>query len=233
MGRGVEMHIERIDFENSPYLGVYGVATDRVVFLREGLSSRKIETIEEVLKVPVVEASIMRSRIVGIFAAANSHVIVVPWYVWDRELQLINARLNELGVDLTVEPFKSRLTALGNLILTNDRGALVSARFGRKEADALADVLDVNVERGIIADYMSVGSVGVVTNRGGLVHPEVTDEELEWLSDLFGVDIYVGTANMGVPFVGSCMLANSNGVVVGSRTTGPEMVKIEEALGLL
>ena len=227
------MHIERIDFENSPYIGVYGVASDRVVFVREGLGRKKVEVIEEVLKVPVVEISLMKSRIVGIFAAANSHAMVVPWYVWDRELKLIRTRLRELGVDIEVEPFNSKLTALGNLILTNDRAALVSSKFTREEAKRLGDILDVEVERGIIADYVSVGSVGVVTNKGGLVHPDTTDEELEWLGDLFGVDIYVGTANMGVPFVGSCMLANSNGVVVGMTTTGPEIVKIEEALGLI
>ncbi|NPA47906.1 MAG: translation initiation factor IF-6 [Thermococci archaeon] len=227
------MHIERLDFEKSPYLGVYGVASDRVAFIREGVSRKKVETIEEVLKVPVVEISLMKSRIIGIFAAANSHAMVVPWYVWDRELELIRTKLKELGVDIEVEPFRSRLTALGNLILTNDRAALVSPRFTREEAARLGEILGVEVERGIIADYVSVGSVGVVTNRGGLVHPDTTDEELEWLSNLFGVDIYVGTANMGVPFVGSCMLANSKGAVVGMTTTGPEMVKIEEALGLI
>ncbi|MEO2152396.1 MAG: translation initiation factor IF-6, partial [Thermococcus sp.] len=105
--------------------------------------------------------------------------------------------------------------------------------FTREEARKIEDILGVPVERGVIADYTAVGSVGVVTNKGGLVHPEATDEELEWLSDLFKVDIYVGTANMGVPFVGSCMIANSHGVVVGHLTTGPEIVKIEEALGFL
>ena len=227
------MHIERLDFENSPYLGVYGTATDRVVLIREGLGEKKLEVLREVLKVPLIETSIMKSRIVGIFAAGNSNAIVVPWYVWDAELEEINGQLREHGIDTEVVPFQSTLTAFGNLILTNDRAALISSKFTREEAKKLEDILGVEVERGMIGDFHAVGSVGVVTNRGGLVHPEATDEELEWLRDLFKVDIYVGTANMGVPFVGSCMLANSHGVVVGHLTTGPEIVKIEEALGFL
>ncbi|ASJ00253.1 translation initiation factor IF-6 [Thermococcus gorgonarius] len=227
------MHIERLDFENSPYLGVYGVATDRVVLVREGLGEKKLNVLREVLKVPVVETSVMKSRIVGIFSAGNSNAILVPWYVWDAELEHIKNSFRENGVDTEIVPFKSTLTALGNLILANDRAALVSSKFTREEAKEIGDILGVEVERGMIADYHAVGSAGVVTNKGGLVHPEATDEELEWLRDLFGVDIYVGTANMGVPFVGSCMLANSNGVVVGHLTTGPEIVKIEEALGFL
>ena len=227
------MHIERLDFENSPYLGVYGLATDKVALVREGLNESRLGILGDVLKVPIVETSVMKSRIVGIFAAGNSNAILVPWYVWDSELEYITGQLREFGVDITVEPFKSPLTALGNLILSNDKAALVSAKFTREDAKRIEDVLGVEVERGMIGDYHAVGSAGVVTNRGGLVHPEATDEELEWLRDLFKVDIYVGTANMGVPFVGSCMLANSHGVVVGGATTGPEIVKIEEALGFL
>ncbi|ANF21939.1 translation initiation factor IF-6 [Thermococcus piezophilus] len=227
------MHIEKLDFENSPYLGVYGVATDRVVLIREGLGEKKLEVLREVLKVPLIETSIMKSRIIGIFAVGNSNAIVVPYYVWDSELEHIQNELKEYGIDMIIEPFQSTLTAFGNLILVNDRAALVSAKFTREDAKKLEDILGVEVERGIIGDYHAVGSVGVVTNRGGLVHPEATDEELEWLRDLFKVDIYVGTTNMGVPFVGSCMLANSHGVVVGHLTTGPEIVKIEEALGFL
>jgi len=227
------MHIERLDFENSPYLGVYGLATDRVVLVREGLGEKKLEVLRDVLKVPLIETSIMKSRIVGIFATGNSNAILVPWYVWDSELDGINASLKEYGIDMEVIPFRNTLTALGNLILANDRAALVSAKFRREDVRAIEDALGVEVERGMVGDYHAVGSAGVVTNRGGLVHPEASDEELEWLRDLFKVDIYVGTANMGVPFVGSCMLANSKGVVVGHLTTGPEIVKIEEALGFL
>ncbi len=227
------MHIERLDFENSPYLGVFGVATDKVLLVREGLQEKKLNVLRETLKVPIIETSIMKSRIVGIFAVGNSNAIVVPYYIWDTELERINAGLREYGLDIRVEPFLSKLTALGNLILANDKAALVSAKFTREEAKQLEDILGVEVERGIIAEFHAVGSVGVVTNKGGLVHPETTEEELEWLRNLFKVDIYLGTANQGVPFVGSCMLANSFGVVVGHLTTGPEIVKIEEALGFL
>lgn len=227
------MHIERLDFENSPYLGVFGVATDKVVLIREGLQESKLEVLRGVLKVPLIETSIMKSRIVGIFAKGNSNAIIVPHYIWDNELERINNALKEFDIDLRIEPLFSKLTAFGNLILANDKAALVSAKFTRDEAKQIEDILGVEVERGIIATYYAVGSVGVITNKGGIVHPDTTEGELEWLKDLFGVDVYLGTANMGVPFVGSCMLANSFGVAVGSLTTGPEIVKIEEALGFL
>ncbi|AIF69360.1 translation initiation factor 6 [Palaeococcus pacificus DY20341] len=227
------MHIERLDFENSPYLGVFGLATDRVALIREGLQEKKLDVLKEVLGVPLIETSIMKSRIVGLLSVGNSNGILTTYYIWDGELEKIRNSLRELGIDTRIEPMMTAYTALGNLILANDKAALVSPKFSREEVKFIEDVLGVEVERGVIAEYHAVGSVGVVTNKGALVHPEATEEELEWLSDLFKVDVYVGTANMGVPFVGSCLLANSNGVVVGSLTTGPEIVKIEEALGFL
>ncbi len=143
------MHIERLDFENSPpYLGVYGIATDKVGLIREGLGEKKLEVLREVLKVPLIETSVMKSRIVGIFTAGNSNAMVVPWYVWDAELERIKAGLEEHGVDIEVVPFQSTLTALGNLILANDKAALVSAKFSREEAKRLEDILGVEVERG-------------------------------------------------------------------------------------
>ncbi|RLF87034.1 translation initiation factor 6, partial [Thermococci archaeon] len=128
------MHIERLDFENSPYLGVFGVATDRVVLIREGLQEKKLEVIREVLKVPVIEASIMKSRIIGILAAGNSNAIIVPWYIWDTELEEIKRKFKEYGIDTEIVPFETKYTALGNLVLANDKAALVSTKFSREEA---------------------------------------------------------------------------------------------------
>ena len=36
-----------------------------------------------------------------------------------------------------------------------------------------------------------------------------------------------------MPLVGACGIANSQGVMVGESTTGPEMARIEESLGFL
>jgi len=43
----------------------------------------------------------------------------------------------------------------------------------------------------------------------------------------------VGTVNFGSPLVGSGILANSRGYVAGDETTGPELGRIEDALGFM
>jgi len=79
----------------------------------------------------------------------------------------------------------------------------------------------------------TVGMAAVATNKGVLCHPKVTDEEKEMLSSLFQVPLMIGTVNHGIPLIGSGLIANSFGFVVGSSTTGIEMGRIEEALCFL
>ncbi|OYV09323.1 MAG: translation initiation factor 6 [Methanosaeta sp. NSP1] len=50
---------------------------------------------------------------------------------------------------------------------------------------------------------------------------------------VFGLPIDVGTVNMGSPLVGSGLLANSKGYLAGFETSGPELGRIEDALGFL
>jgi translation initiation factor 6 len=74
---------------------------------------------------------------------------------------------------------------------------------------------------------------GVVTNKGLLVHPKVTSSEREILEEIFELPVYIGTTNFGTQMLGSGLLANSKNYLAGSDTTGPELGRIEEALGFV
>ena len=74
---------------------------------------------------------------------------------------------------------------------------------------------------------------GVVTNKGLLVHPRVTSSEREILEKIFELPVSIGTTNFGTQMLGSGVLANSNGYLAGSETRGPELGRIEEALGFI
>jgi len=43
----------------------------------------------------------------------------------------------------------------------------------------------------------------------------------------------IRTINYGGPLVGSGLVANENGYVVGNDTTGPELGRIDDALGYI
>ena len=77
----------------------------------------------------------------------------------------------------------------------------------------------------------NVGSCGVATNSGCLVHRDIEENEIKKVESILKVDVDVETANFGSPFVGSCIIANSKGAIVGESSTGPEVNRIMETLG--
>jgi len=66
-----------------------------------------------------------------------------------------------------------------------------------------------------------------------LSHPKILSDEKKMLESVFGVDVHIGTVNHGVPLIGSGLIANSEGAIMGTLTTGIEMGRIEESLGFL
>ncbi len=70
----------------------------------------------------------------------------------------------------------------------------------------------------------------VVTNKGGLANPNINEWEAKKLEEVAGVEVLTGTVNFGTDMVGSGLIANSKGYVVGRDTTGFELGIVEEAL---
>ena len=99
--------------------------------------------------------------------------------------------------------------------------------------EAIKSELEVEVKKGTIAGIKMVGSVAVATNKGLICHPHVTEEEKEKLENLFKVPVSKGTANHGSGWIGTCLVANTTGAVIGNLTTPIEMGRIEEGLRYL
>jgi translation initiation factor 6 len=72
----------------------------------------------------------------------------------------------------------------------------------------------------------------VATNLGVLAHPHATEAELKAVQAALQVPAMITTANYGTAQVGACLVANSKGAVLGSRTTPIEIGRIEEGLRL-
>jgi translation initiation factor 6 len=172
---------------------------------------------------PTIKTTIGHSTLIGILVAGNRNGLLVPHIILDEELEHLRT---VLGCPVT--PLNSKLTALGNLILTNDHAALVSTEFGKPELQVIRDTLGVEVEPRTVARSDLVGSYCVVTNRGLLAHAEVSEDELSELGSFFAVNPGVGTINCGVPYVSIGLLAASHAAAAGFETTGPELMRITE-----
>jgi translation initiation factor 6 len=187
-----------------------------------------VSAFEEELGVPAVRTTVGGSATVGALATGNENGLLVSSRVEDLEIE----RITE-ATDRPVSQLPGRINAAGNVVLANDNGAYVHPDLSREAVGAVADALSVPVERGDLAGVRTVGTAAVTTTRGVLCHPKSTDEELDFLEDLLGVPADIGTINYGGPLVGSGLVANAHGYVAGQDTTGPELGRIEDALGYL
>ncbi len=223
------MAITLLGIFGSASIGVYSLATENMALVPPQFSDSKVRRLEECLKVKAVRTLIGGSVLVGALANGNSRGIVLPSYTRDEEIQTIKKAFPD--VNLTV--METRRTAYGNMVLVNDYGAVVDPRLKDQDMKNLADSLGVEVVPGEIAGLPYVGSLAAATNKGVLAHPMISEDEQKLLKAVLKVPIEVGTVNCGVPYVGSGLVGNSHGAIVGFVTTGPELFMIENGLDLV
>jgi translation initiation factor 6 len=209
----------------SPSIGVYSLATENTVIIPVMVPEQKAKEFADWLQVKLIYTSISGSVLAGALACANSNGMLLPNSVREEELECIKAVHKG---NITIMPTKK--TAYGNLVLTNDKGAVVDPRFKSAEVKKISDALGVEAVPTEIASLPYVGSLAVATNKGVLAHPMLKEDEKKILESVFKVPVDVGTINCGIPYVGTGLIANSNASVAGSMTTGPEMFIIEHAL---
>jgi translation initiation factor 6 len=223
------MKVFQTDFHGDHNLGLFGKASDKYCIVGNFIQEKTFQNIEEVLRVKPIKLTIANTDLIGIFCCINSNGILIPKIAKESEIEKFKVLKKEFGIELKI--IKSRFTALGNLILCNDNGAVLSDLFSKKDKREIEECLGVESEYGSVAGMSIVGSCGVASNRGCLLHRDANEKEIENVEKILKVDVDIGTANFGSPFVGSCCLVNSSGGLVGESTTGPEIGRLMETLG--
>lgn len=218
----------RAALNGSSYVGVFARATDDCLLVRPDIEESLLDEFESELEVPAVRTTVGGSATVGSLAAGNANGLLVSSRIEDTEREHIAET-----TDLPVHELPGRINAAGNVVLANDYGAYVHPDLSREAVRAVKSALDVPVERGDLADVRTVGTAAVATNEGVLCHPKSREPELEAIEDVLDVRADIGTVNYGAPLVGSGLVANDSGYVVGTDTTGPELGRIEETLGYI
>ena len=213
---------EKISYFKNPFIGIFLSVTENYAVLPTDAQKNLLEACKEILRVEPIKASIsIGSTLLGIYIRGNSNGIILPSDSTDEEISIFKKiGLNVLVVD-------SIHTAMGNLIAANDRAAVVNENLKeyRKEIE---DCLNVEV----FETKILPGPNMVITNRGLLLNSDF-EADLKNFEEIFKVKGNIGTANFGTPFVGICIVANSKGFIVGEKTSGYEMGRIEDALGFL
>jgi translation initiation factor 6 len=212
----------------SPWIGVYSLATEKMLIVPPQAPETKSHRLEEQMGVKLIRTTIGDSVLIGALACANSYGIVLPHYVRDEEIKAIKS-----VSDINITVMETKRTAFGNMVLTNDYGAIADPRLKREDLKKISDTLGVEVVSGEIAGLPYVGSLAFATNKGVLAHPLIKEEEQKLLTEVLKVPLDVGTVNCGIPYVSTGLIGNSQSVIAGFLTTGPEMFIIEHIFNMV
>jgi translation initiation factor 6 len=218
------MGIYKYDVYRSPNVGIFLKANDKFLFVPKGFAHSKVEKLEGFLGVKCVVTSIAHTRLLGPLMVTNNNGIIVPRIAEDGEVR----ELKE-STGMNVARLETKLTSVGNLIAANDKAAIASTALPKDSLRSVKDILDVPVESMDVASYYQVGAMIVATNVGAAVHPKTSEREIERIGRTLNVDVEPLTINGGIPFVAAGIVANSKSIVVGTLTTGPELIMLTRA----
>ncbi len=218
------MEIDRIRVFGTPHIGVYIFVNNHIAIVPPGLENNVKNTISEILGVDIIETKIAGSVLNGVLVTGNDNGVILPRNIRDEEYELLSKSLSKYGINTYIS--RSRNTALGNLFLVNNNAGIVGLEFEQEEIPRVSEILGVEITARNVLNLTIPGSLAVVTDKGGVIHPDVSDDELNELMDIFKVNIERATVNSGIPFIKSGLIANNKGVLVGENTTGPEILRI-------
>jgi translation initiation factor 6 len=206
-------------------VGVFLATNNSVTFLPPDVPEKIDDLVRGTLRTSVARFTIAKSPLLGVFLVANDNGVLLSPLALEDEVRLFKS----LG--LNVEVLNTKYTAVSNLILANNKTALVSPLLEPPLRKVVADVLGVEVIVDTVANNPLVGALAVLNSRGLLVAPEATDEDIKKLSEYFKVRVDVGTVNKGKSFLRGGIVVNDHGALVGDETAGPELMRITQVLG--
>lgn len=218
------MDIIKYDVYRGPNLGVYVSVNDDTLLLPMGFAESKAEKLAKYLDVEFYYTSVANTRLIGALSIMNNKGVLLPKTAYSNEYEFLKKE-----TDLEVGVLDSKFTALGNVICANDKGAVVSPWLSDNDCQTIRDILGVEIIQKRIAGFNQTGSVMVANNSGAAIHPEADEEDMKTFSNLLGVKIEQSSINNGIPYVSSGILANNHSIVVGSLTTGPEIMMLTRA----
>jgi translation initiation factor 6 len=210
-------------------IGVFMALSNKVFLYPHKANPKLVDfVIQSTPNVIPIEVFLHGASVLGVYTAMNSHGMIIPSLVTDEELAIIK---NAVPQDFRITQIDSEDNTFGNLILCNDKGAIVSPLL-LDAKEIIQETLQVPVSVFHFAKSKLPGSCGLVNNFGGVIHPLSTEEEADQIASALKVEIDVSTINCGNPFLHGGAIVNDKMGLFGRSTTGPEISRICEMLKL-
>jgi translation initiation factor 6 len=215
-----------VTFAGDPNIGVFARVVGDIAIVPPEAPEDFKGAVSAALNAGLVETSVQGSPIIGSLVAGNSRGLVVSGLATEEEIAM-------LGKHRKVYLLQETMNAAGNVIMANDTFAAVHPEMPKDLAKDIAEFLGVELVQMTIGGIKTVGMAGVATNKGVIVNPRATAQQIQKLEAVSAVPVGTGTINMGSGLVGTGLLVNESGYIAGNATSGFELGRIEDVFGFL
>ena len=221
------MHLLKTNVNGNPNVGLYGIITNQHVLLGKEFPSQHDKEIEEIFGLSIKRLTIAGTSMLGVFCLWHDGKLLIPSITFDDE----KAALDELQIPYV--EIKTELTCLGNNVIIGKNKALINPDFTKQEQAQLEEALGMPCEQTTIMEIEAIGAVAVIRGEKGLFHRDIPPTTVKALEKELGIEISLGTINMGNPYIKSGLLLSEKGFLVGDASGGPEIRNADEALGFI
>lgn len=210
----------------NPHIGMFARASEKLAAVDISASPKLILALGA-LGNPIMKTTFGGSGLAGIYLAFNSTGAVVPSFCTREETDALKSW------GLNICPISGEFSAAGNNLAVNDFGCVANPEMPRKEMSRISNCLGVEVVPRRVAGYLTAGSCLLATNKGFAAHNRCTEEELKELGGILKVQGSNCTLNAGVAFPALGCVANSKAAIFGEASTGFEIGRAADALGMV
>jgi translation initiation factor 6 len=219
------LKVKSYSYNGDNNIGIFFRCNDKYLF---SPFDADLKEIDKILNTEVIRLKIWDSNLIGLYTACNSNGIILPKTIYEDEKEILKK------LDLKILVLDSVFNAIGNLIVCNDKAAIVSPLIERENLKLIEETLDVEVIQRKIANKFLVGSIAFATNKGLAIYRDIDEEEFNEIKEIFKVkNANIATVNRGNVYISSGIMANSYGLIVGEKTTPIEIHNLQEAFGFL
>ena len=215
-----------ITFDGDPNIGVFARVLGDIAIIPPESPAEFREAVRQALDVEIISTTIQGSAIIGSLVSGNSRGIIVSGLATEDEIAQFSDYREVMRLTDT-------MNAAGNVILANDTFAAVHPEMPSDLVKEIGEFLKVEVITLTLGSIKTVGMAGVATNKGVIVHPRATAQEIGRLEAVAKVPVGTGTINMGSGLIGTGILVNERGYIAGNATSGFELGRIEDVFGFL
>lgn len=215
-----------IDYAGDPHVGVFSRVINDIAIIPPDAPEGFVTALRQELNIEPVVTTIQDSSLIGPLLTGNSRGMVVSGLVTERERNI----LQEYGELLLLA---GPTTASGNIILATDTFVAIHPDVDLRQAEEIEEFLKAKVVRLTLGGIKTVGMAAAATDKGILVHPRTTNQELQQLEAASGLPVGRGSVNMGSGLIGTGLVVNHTGYLAGYQTSGFELGRIEEVFGFM